>query len=286
MKELEELCRLLCLPEEVQAQVLAFSREFDFSKVSDTLEKLFDPDTWETGLRELKGILGEDERGIGMLSCMLFCALKTHRRYQELGIGENIFIDTMKAFTRFVKEHRVSYGCYGFDREWWTVRQLSLKLFRIGELEYECSKSSPVSLGASAGEGGASPCIYLHIPSDARLLSPLLAASYRDAKQFFARFFPEYSSVELYCESWLLSPALKEALPESSNILKFQKAFLLQSIHPESDSYLEWVFKRRNRPVNEELPEDTSLQKNLKRYVLSGGKVGEGIGMLRPEGFL
>lgn len=43
---------------------------------------------------------------------------------------------------------------------------------------------------------------------------------------------------------------------------------------------MEWVFKRRDIPL-EDLPEETSLQKNMKAHLLSGGWVGEGMGCLK-----
>ncbi len=44
---------------------------------------------------------------------------------------EDVFIATMGCFSRFVREHFDSYGYYGFDRDFWTTRQVNAKLFRI-----------------------------------------------------------------------------------------------------------------------------------------------------------
>lgn len=62
---------------------------------------------------------------------------KSWKLYEKEGIGEDVFLATMKCFPRFIKEHLVSYGSYVFDREWWVARQISMQLLRIGELEYE-----------------------------------------------------------------------------------------------------------------------------------------------------
>lgn len=272
MMDLKSLCEKIELPSEVLSEVLSFDQEFDYSAVLTSMDKLFDCRTWEEGRMELKTAIGKDRLGIGMLACMLRCALKTWQNYQRLGIGEDIFVDTMKVFSRFVQEHQASFGVYGFDRDWWTARQLSLTLVRLGELEYERKIEN------------GKPCIHVHIPSDARLLTPLLQESYQKALRFFSRFFPDYASVYMYCHSWLLSPALPKVLPEGSHILEFQRAFVLQGVDEENDSFLEWVFKRKDIPLSK-LPENTSLQRNLKRYVLEGGKVGEGIGLLREGGF-
>lgn len=80
------------------------------------------------------------------------------------------------------------------------------------------------------------------------------------------------------CESWLLSPALVCLLPEGSNILKFQQSFDLLSQNPEPMDVLEWVFRltegqQKTTPL-ERLPEETSLQRSMKAFLLHGGKVG------------
>ena len=69
-------------------------------------------------------------------------------------LPEDVWLDTMKCFSRFVGEHRNSYGWEGFDRGFWTVRQVRASLFRLGELEYEMVESGErkhISLHVSIG---------------------------------------------------------------------------------------------------------------------------------------
>ncbi len=175
----------------------------------------------------------------------------------------------MKCFTRFVEEHKASYGVYGFDRDFWTGRQLSLQLFRLGELEYE-----------KVEEKNGERYISIHIPSDAILDSEKIKGSLSSAKTFFEKQVPSWDKVPYKCCSWLLSPALKELLGENSRILKFQEMFTVEEVYKDSREFMEWVFKRRDIPL-EDLPEETSLQKNMKAHLLSGGWVGEGMGCLK-----
>ena len=182
----------------------------------------------------------------------------------------------MKCFPRFIAEHRRSYGRDGFDRYWWTVRQISARLFRIGELEYELAE-----------DNGGKPVIGLHIPSDTKLESDRLNESLRRADSFLRTYFPDWTEAPKTCESWLLSPVLKELLPPSSWILRFQEAFDLLETHPEDNSALEWVFyvaqgQYRNLDVRK-LPESTSLQRKMKELLLRGGAPGSARGILaRP----
>ena len=88
----------------------------------------------------------------------------------------------------------------------------------------------------------------------------------------------------MICESWLLSPALKEMLPPESRIRRFQDAFDITEEDPEDTSALEWVFfiaeGQRDSVRYENLPEDTSLQRKMKAAFLAGRKPGNAGGTL------
>lgn len=267
---LRGLCRDIDMPEEVTEAVAEFSQSLDWAALASALSQLSTPGSWNEGLTALRDSLGEDPRGLKILTCCLRQALNVWETYEDLGISREIFNATMACFSRFVGEHMVSFGCYGFDRAWWTVRQLSTRLFRIGLLEYELKE-----------EAGA---IGLHIPSGARLRQEALRSSYLEARALIARCFPRYAQADISCGSWLLSPTLEKLLPPDSNILRFQRSFRLVP-QGTGDSYLLWVFRRMDLPT-EQLPEDTSLQRALKAYLLSGGIWEEARGTLSQDPFL
>lgn len=262
-----KICERIQMPQEMSKWVCEFDERFNYHLVQEELDMLFAEDTREEGLERLRQVLGEDVNGVGMLSCMLRCALRSEKEYHKRGIPEHIYIETMKCFSRFVEEHRVSYGSYGFDRAFWTPRQLALKLFRIGELEYE--------LWRWQGE----KVVSIHIPSDARLLPEVLDQSLEEAGVFMQKFFPEYVGVKYVCDSWLLSPKLKDLLPPSSHIIQFQERFRVQSVDAEAMDVIEWVFQNAKCSI-EELPEKTSLQRNMKAALLRGEKIGVAFGVL------
>lgn len=265
MYTLEDLCLDIRLAEEATQAVLAW----DISGIS--LETLRREDTWDAGLEEVKAALGEDPDGFGMLACQLRCALDARKDYQKLGIPHEIFAATMACFSRFVAEHKVSYGRYGFDRGFWSVRQIACKIFRIGELEYELFTHEGMK------------AVSIHIPSDAKLDLPLLRASWEQAKALIGATFPDFRDVPYICESWLLSPDLIALLPEDSRILAFQRNFRIEKAFPD-ESFREWVFKNRDI-ANTDLTEHTSLQRNLKAFVLAGNTFRNGEGVLAEEPF-
>ena len=188
--------------------------------------------------------------------------------YEKNHIDDKIFVDTMKCFSRFVREHKAALGSYGFDRDFWVGRELSLCLFRLGELEYE------------SGEWEGKKLLSIHIPSDADLSPEKITTSLSFAKEFFDSHYPEYAGAKFACYSWLLSPALEKLLPENSKIIQFRRRFEILEVNENADSYKLWVYKTTALPP-EKFPENTSLQRNMKRYILNGGKIGEALGIIR-----
>lgn len=271
MESLKKICARIGLQEEVTEKILELESKQDFFETEKEISELTEAENWQKAREKLKKFLGEDPDGIKMLFCMLKASVISWEKYQEQGIEALIFDETMKCFTRFVEEHKVSYGIYGFDRDFWTGRQLSLQLFRLGELEYEMVEEEK--------EGRY---ISIHIPSDAVLDPKKIKESLQEAKVFFEKYDSSWKEVPYKCCSWLLSPALKELLGEKSKILKFQEMFSIEEVYKDSDEFMEWVFKRKDIPL-EKLPEETSLQRNMKAHLLSGGWVGEGMGCLKEE---
>lgn len=260
----QEECRLL-LQEELEKLLCAIRMPGPFAlRVMDE------------AFKALPAYCGNDSSdggdGVEVLTAQLLTALQNREAGPWKDMPEEIWLDTMKCFSRFVMEHRRSCGCDGFDRGFWTTRQIGARLFRIGQLEYELTE-----------ENGAKT-VDLHIPSDTRMDMALLDKSVAAARQFFRQFFPAWADAPMKCESWLLSPALIPLLPEGSHILEFQRAFTVDLVDPAPNDVLEWVFRltedQQKVTALEDLPETTSLQRSMKAFLRSGGRVGVARGWL------
>lgn len=224
----------------------------------------------EAARKELPG--GEDCDGVNELAGQLLAAVKNRENGPWKELPEEIYIDTMKCFSRFVEEHCRSEGRYGFDRGFWTPRQVEARLFRIGQLEYELREAQGERL------------LDLHIPTDARLDMALLDDSVARARSFLREYFPAWAEAPMECGSWLLSPALPELLPANARILQFQRPFRLSKVNWEAMDVLRWVFnltprQQETTPLSQ-LPENTSLQRSMKARLCAGGKVGVARGRL------
>lgn len=266
--ELKELCKGIQLPEEACGRVFEEYEKIKLAEMERQLNSLMERKTAEKAYHHLVNCLGKDSDNMKMLMCQLVCACRDYDRYKELGISDEIYFDTMKCFTRFLGERRMRTGEILFDRGWWTYRQVSMVLFRIGELEYELTNFE----GKDA--------VSIHIPSDAAFVLENVEVSLRLAADFIQRVYPEYAQAEYFCESWLLSPRLAELVKETSNIRKFQKLFIIKKDMPEDTEYMEWMFGKESGTSLEELPENTSLQIKTKELMKNGRNIGAGVGIL------
>ena len=266
--ELKELCKGIQLPEKACGRVFEEYERVNLAEMDRQLNSLMERKTAEKAYHHLVNCLGKDSDNMKMLMCQLVCACRDYDRYKELGISDEVYFDTMRCFTRFLGERRMRTGEILFDRGWWTYRQVSMVLFRIGELEYELTNFE----GKDA--------VSIHIPSDAAFVPENVEVSLRLAADFIQRVYPEYAQAEYFCESWLLSPRLAELVKETSNIRKFQKLFIIKKDMPEDTEYMEWMFGKEHGTSLEELPENTSLQIKTKELIKNGCNIGSGVGIL------
>lgn len=266
---INQLCKSINLPQEVILEVKNYFLKRK-SVLDEPLKKrLADAASWDKAIEEIKKRIGEDEHGFYMLAELLLFACDTYTLYQEHGIGDEVFVRTMEFCTRFINRHKELYGCYAFEWGWWFPRQLAMREFRIGELEFEFTESDKKQ-------------IYIHIPSDADMRPSSICKTFRAFQDFVNKFYPDWAGADWYCDSWMLSPALGNLLDESSNVLAFNRLFNVESWEEDSMAVLDWVFPAERCELKD-LSEKTSLQKKMKAYLLSGGKVGWAKGKLQKQ---
>jgi len=265
---LQEICKGIELQSELEKAVLCFADGYDFGEADGLTAKYRDFSQLNEVTGALKALLGEDKDNVKILACSLKAACNLYEVYKEKGISDEIFFDTMKCFTRFSGECLEKTGRLAFDREWWTGRQIGLHLFRIGLLEFDMKY-------------GDDPYIGVHIPSDSVLEYGALKASFDSAREFFAKYFPEYKDCEIRCSTWLFAPEVRERLSETSRIRMFGDFFELTPTETKSNSFTIWLFGVEDTGNYENLKEDTSLQRSMKKFLLEGGKLTVTNGVLK-----
>ncbi len=194
------------------------------------------------------------------LKWYLLKAVDIYAFYQEKNIPDVIYFDTFRDITYWTENCMRDYGEIGLEQYNWLWRHVTGTLFCLGRLQYEIIE-------------GEAP-LNLHIPQGESLNYVKCKKSLHSA----AGFFTDRS--EAVCHSWLLAPALKELLPASSNILRFQSLFEILELDTTSREAEERVFhKLQDDP--EHYPETTSLQRTLKHYLLSGRQPGSALGRVK-----
>ena len=261
------LCDKINLQPEIKSCVIEFANGFYFSIVANQLRDFQNYEKMSKALAELQTILREDTDNIKILACMLKASADVYEIYKSKGISDEIYFATMKCYTRFIDETYNMTGKLYFDRYWWTTRQAGCHLFRIGELEYEMKHIEENIV------------IGIHIPSDVDFSPSAIDNSLASAKHFFATYYPELSNAEYRCHSWLLDRQLKEMLNDNSNILSFQNRFEIFDEGEIGTEFIDWLYNTRTTDFDN-LPENTSLQRNMKKHILSGGVIRNAYGRL------
>ena len=89
----------------------------------------------------------------------------------------------------------------------------------------------------------------------------------------------------VYCRSWLLYPDHYNVFPEGSNLRMFYNLFDIVDKEEDGENSNLWIiFYREASTSVDELPGDTTLQRNFKKYLNDGNNIGVGTGILVFDG--
>ena len=127
--------------------------------------------------------------------------------------------------------------------------------------------------------------IEVHIPphsSGGRLTWEGCAESYRQALEFFPRYYPEMDFKVFTCWSWLLDPGLPKILPPESNIVKFQSPFHLLPVVGSDGQCYDLAFGDANLDIATVIPK-TSLHRAIVDYVRVGNRMRSAAGYMTMD---
>ncbi len=121
--------------------------------------------------------------------------------------------------------------------------------------------------------------ISLHIPAGGGLTDEAVDDAIAKAREFVDTYFPDYKYKAFDCHSWLLDPQLISLLGENTNISKFCKRFRPITHHSRGEAVYNFVFFKSDMNFRvEDLPENTNLERSLKRHFLQGKAIYETYG--------
>jgi len=126
------------------------------------------------------------------------------------------------------------------------------------------------------------PILEVHIPAGSRMDFDACGDSFRQAVDFFPRYFPDRPFKAFCCGSWLLNTQFQDMLPSDSNIVRFQKEFYLFPILSGGRSGLERIFRNGIQDLAK-APRDTKLRCAILDHLQAGGYLRVGGGLIFPE---
>lgn len=200
----------------------------------------------------------------------------TKEEYERLGISDKIFYDTMSDIAVWCENNDNK----GLKNTSWIKNHLQCELFKIGRLQFQLypCKNKTLNYSKMPFKYGDN-LIYIHIPQGEKLVYADCVDSLKQANKFFEKYFGEYSYRYYFCESWLLFDENYLFMQSSSNILQFQSLFEIVGSLPIDVQAIERIFGKRQL-FKKRYPENTSLQRSAKAFMLDGGKMGIGVGII------
>ncbi len=261
----EELMERIHMPEE--ARELACRKQISEEEYGIWKERFYQD------IRQFIEVWKKTEnRYVWALEFYLKLAVDAYEEYRRRGYADQIFDQTFYDITIWCEECRRKHGVYGLEELWWLGQSVKLKLFRLGRLQFEPILLEHDMEGRERTVKAGTKVLNVHIPSGEPLRMEACKDSFEKAEDFFGEEYQVY-----VCDSWLLSPHLKEILPDTSNIIRFQNLFEVTRVGYEYPQAEQRIFEVTLEDKSQ-YPEDTFLRKKAKAYVLSGKDLGIGEG--------
>ena len=199
------------------------------------------------------------------------------RFYREHGIADKVLKDILFDVSRTLDECYARNGRYVVEDEifGWLARHFTARLFHLGVLQFEAVRFNEDNYMLKKGD----LVLNTHIPSAAKLPHDEVVRSYSLGAELFGKLMPDIEFKGFICESWMLSPQLKDFLDDSSNIIMFLKDYELYGVHSDDNNFYSNIFVKKPDDLHS-LPEKTRLQRAIKTYLLAGGKLEAGRGFM------
>lgn len=217
---------------------------------------------------------------------LLDCAKPLRARFAALGYSDSLYLETLADFRYKLHECHQVYGVWGTFVPGWYSIFFRGDLVKLGRLEYEnsiYSQEEPYTRNGLYIRKG-DPVKSIHIPSEGTPLTfEARIQSYSEAYRFFQ--CQAGHPLICICHSWLLHPSVKQLLSPGSNIVSFMEDFDIISTEDEPRFEDSWrIFGKAHTQPPDLLPEQTSMQRAYKQFLLNGGKTGHGFGVLVFDG--
>ena len=286
------------LPNDVEATDLMERLAVEPSDQAATLAARPDPDVhpalwWvlDRAYHDMLATMGEPPAGIGwpavpaatgpvgshLLVWLCLAVLPAVRRYHaDHSVSEEISWATLSSLGSELSKARELSGVSGLGATWGLPRIFGGTNYRLGRLAFDRALPRPDPSDHPVLGPGQSG-LNTHVPGGGGPLRPdACDDSFARAREFFPRRFPE-QVVSFGCHSWLMDDQLASFLPDSSNIIRFQRRFTRFTDREQADwAVLENLFRRRYEgprvpaALLDELPQRTTLERAIVTHLRGG----------------
>lgn len=226
---------------------------------------------------------GISSYGLQMLF-MLCCSKRLEVGYKKKKLGRELFIDLMKDLEYKNEECKKVYGEWGMAVFGWMHWHFLMKRFALGRFQYEKHGIDVPYNKSGFSLSVGDEVLKMHIPSSGPLSREKRIDSYKRAHKFYG--YKPGEKMVIICNSWLLFNENINIFDEKSNLRDFMNDFdnvqntVCENAFPDS-----WrVFYRDYEGSTDGFPMDTSLQRNIAKYLAEGKKIGFGYGVLIFDG--
>ena len=203
--------------------------------------------------------------------------------YRKAGVPEEIMWDTLIDLRCKLQEMWDREGVWGVSVVSWYQRLFTLKIVKLGRLEFE-----PISYRWDTPYGEiqrGDPVVFIHIPSCGSISIEAVMDSLKRAYAFFKD--RHRNGIPFVCNSWLLYPPMYDAVfPKGSNLSRFYECFDIIEQQADKDNKDFWrIFKVfYSRDALQTAPADNTLRRNLLAFMRDGNNMGMGRGAFWFDG--
>lgn len=241
---------------------------------------------WIPKVEEFAEKNGMNKYTLDMVFVMV-CAELLHKKYKKKGYSDELFWAGCDDFRCKLLECMECEGVPGTFVAGWNDGFFKMNRFALGRFQFEYD-DFPCDFTTSAGVKikKRQKCVNFHIPSSGiPLTDEVRLDSYKKAYEFFESERTKEGYLILKCSSWLLFPRHEEFLPEKLNIRRFMSDFEIYDSAESENFGNDWrVFGHYTELPLEEWPEDTTLRKAYKNWLLKGNPAGHGCGVIVFDG--
>lgn len=217
---------------------------------------------------------------------LIFMCITKHLKelYDEKGISEEIYHESMLDLRYKLEECKLVKGIVGSFVAWWFPGFFNMTRYALGRLQFEMSTYE----GEEYTKNGkilrkGDKVIGVHIPrSETPITKEATDDAYAKAAKFFIDQIPN-KQVVFVCHSWLLYTETLEVFPKHTNTYRFIHEFdVTWNSYDKEGVYNDaWrLFDMDFTGDINDYPENNSMRRAYKQFLLNGGRTGEGFGII------